>query len=249
MGGRLAGKSALITAAGQGIGTRDGAGDGARRRAGARDRHRLRSCSTRLPARRTSARARLDVLDDAAVTKTIESRCRRCRSCSTAQATSTTAPSSTARPKDWEFSFNLNVRAMYMTIQCSAAEDARHQKTGAGSIINMASIARSIKGLPNRFVYGTTQGGRHRPDQGRGRRFRRQGHPLQRDRAGHRRHAVAGRSGSTLPRTRWRRARSSSPASRWDGSRRPRKSRRWSCSSRPTSRHSSPATSIPAMAG
>ena len=62
-------------------------------------------------------------------------------------------------PKDWEFSFNLNVRAMYMTIRCALPKmlDA-HAKTGAAaSIVNMASVAGSIKGLPNRFVYGASK--------------------------------------------------------------------------------------------
>jgi 2-keto-3-deoxy-L-fuconate dehydrogenase len=57
-------------------------------------------------------------------------------------------------PKDWEFSFNLNVRAMYMTIRCALP---RMLENDGGSIINMASVAGSIKGLPNRFVYGASK--------------------------------------------------------------------------------------------
>jgi len=62
-------------------------------------------------------------------------------------------------PKDWDFSFNLNVRAMYVAIRAAVPKmlDA-HQKTGSwASIINMASVAGSIKGLPNRFVYGASK--------------------------------------------------------------------------------------------
>jgi 2-keto-3-deoxy-L-fuconate dehydrogenase len=54
----------------------------------------------------------------------------------------------------WDFSFNLNVRAMYRLIR--AALPAMLEQ-GGGSIINMASVAGSIKGAPNRFVYGTTK--------------------------------------------------------------------------------------------
>jgi 2-keto-3-deoxy-L-fuconate dehydrogenase len=61
--------------------------------------------------------------------------------------------------RDWDLSFNLNVRAMYVTIRCALPRMlAAYEKNGRGaSIINMASIAGSIRGLPNRFVYGTTK--------------------------------------------------------------------------------------------
>jgi 2-keto-3-deoxy-L-fuconate dehydrogenase len=56
--------------------------------------------------------------------------------------------------KDWGFAFDLNVRSMYRTIKAFLpAMLAR----GSGSIINMASAASSIKGVPNRFVYATTK--------------------------------------------------------------------------------------------
>jgi 2-keto-3-deoxy-L-fuconate dehydrogenase len=62
-------------------------------------------------------------------------------------------------PKDWDFSFNLNVRAMYVTIKCALPKMlARHEQSGKGaSIINMASVAGSIKGIPNRFAYGASK--------------------------------------------------------------------------------------------
>jgi 2-keto-3-deoxy-L-fuconate dehydrogenase len=56
--------------------------------------------------------------------------------------------------KDWEFSFNLNVRAMFMTIKCALP---RMLERGGASIINMASVAGSIKGIPNRFAYGASK--------------------------------------------------------------------------------------------
>jgi 2-keto-3-deoxy-L-fuconate dehydrogenase len=54
----------------------------------------------------------------------------------------------------WDFSFNLNVRAMYRLIRATLPAMLER---GGGSIINMASVASSIKGAPNRFVYGTTK--------------------------------------------------------------------------------------------
>ncbi|KQU76808.1 MULTISPECIES: SDR family oxidoreductase [unclassified Rhizobacter] len=55
----------------------------------------------------------------------------------------------------WDFSFDLNVRSMYRTIR--AALPAMLAAGAGGSIINVASVAGSIKGAPNRFVYGTTK--------------------------------------------------------------------------------------------
>jgi 2-keto-3-deoxy-L-fuconate dehydrogenase len=62
-------------------------------------------------------------------------------------------------PKDWDFSFNLNVRAMYVAIKAALpAMLDKHKNTGTwSSIINMASVAGSIKGIPNRFVYGASK--------------------------------------------------------------------------------------------
>jgi 2-keto-3-deoxy-L-fuconate dehydrogenase len=56
--------------------------------------------------------------------------------------------------KDWDFAFNLNVRSMFWT---SKAFLPGMLKKGGGSIINMSSIASSVKGLPNRFVYGASK--------------------------------------------------------------------------------------------
>ena len=54
----------------------------------------------------------------------------------------------------WDFSFNLNVRSMYRLIRAVLPGMLAQ---GTGSIINVASVASSIKGAPNRFVYGTTK--------------------------------------------------------------------------------------------
>ena len=56
--------------------------------------------------------------------------------------------------KDWDFSFNLNVKAHYHMIKAFLPGMLAK---GKGSIINMASVCSSIKGLPNRFVYGATK--------------------------------------------------------------------------------------------
>lgn len=57
-------------------------------------------------------------------------------------------------PRDWDFSMNVNVRSMYLVIR--AFLPGMLAKKG-GSIINMASIASSMRGLPNRLVYGTSK--------------------------------------------------------------------------------------------
>jgi len=56
--------------------------------------------------------------------------------------------------KAWHFSFDLNVKSMYRT--CRAFLPAM-LRAGKGNIINMSSVASSIRGAPNRFVYGSTK--------------------------------------------------------------------------------------------
>ncbi|PON17091.1 NAD(P)-dependent oxidoreductase [Candidatus Entotheonella serta] len=55
---------------------------------------------------------------------------------------------------DWDFSFTLNVRSMYRTIQAFLPAML---EAGCGSIINMSSVSSSLSGLPDRFIYGTTK--------------------------------------------------------------------------------------------
>lgn len=59
-----------------------------------------------------------------------------------------------ASDEEWNFALNLNVRSQYWAIQAALP---RMLAAGRGSIINMASVCSSIKGLPNRFIYGTTK--------------------------------------------------------------------------------------------
>jgi 2-keto-3-deoxy-L-fuconate dehydrogenase len=157
MSGRLAGKTALITAAGQGIGA-------AAARAMAAEGAKVYATDVN-PALLESYRGvpnitarELDVLDDAAVQRTIAELppLSVMFNCAGYVHNGTILD---CTPKDWDFSFNLNVRAMYVAIQAAVPKMLEHhRKTGEWcSIINMASIAGSIKGLPNRFVYGASK--------------------------------------------------------------------------------------------
>ncbi|MDD0837642.1 SDR family oxidoreductase [Curvibacter sp. HBC61] len=56
--------------------------------------------------------------------------------------------------EEWSFAFELNVRSQFRTIQAFLPGMLA---LGGGSIINVASVAGSLKGAPNRFVYGTTK--------------------------------------------------------------------------------------------
>ena len=57
-------------------------------------------------------------------------------------------------PDAWAFSFDLNVTAMYRTIRAFLPGMLAK---GSGSIVNMASAASSVKGVPNRFAYGASK--------------------------------------------------------------------------------------------
>jgi 2-keto-3-deoxy-L-fuconate dehydrogenase len=157
MSGRLEGKTALITAAGQGIGHATAlamAREGARVIATDANETLLGGMAgvANLVARK------LDVLDDAAVTSLIDELppLQILFNCAGYVHHGTILD---CLPKDWEFSFNLNARAMYVAIRAALPRMlAHHDSTGQGaSIINMASIAGSTKGLPNRFAYGASK--------------------------------------------------------------------------------------------
>jgi 2-keto-3-deoxy-L-fuconate dehydrogenase len=157
MAGRLEGKLALVTAAGQGMGRACAlqmAAEGATVYATDVDARLLEAYEGVANVRTR----RLDVLDDAAVAATLEElpaldvlfNCAGyVHHGSILDCTS----------EDWAFSMNLNVRAMYATIRAALPKMLeRHDRGGSGaSIINMASVAGSIRGLANRFVYGTSK--------------------------------------------------------------------------------------------
>ena len=56
--------------------------------------------------------------------------------------------------KDWDFSFNVNIKSMYFTIKSILPKMI---EANNGNIINMASVCSSIKGFPSRFVYGASK--------------------------------------------------------------------------------------------
>jgi len=55
---------------------------------------------------------------------------------------------------DWDFSMDLNVKSMHRTIRAFLPGMLAR---GGGSIINISSIASSVGGLPNRYIYGTSK--------------------------------------------------------------------------------------------
>jgi 2-keto-3-deoxy-L-fuconate dehydrogenase len=153
----LAGKVALVTAAGQGIGRATAAAmarEGAEVIASDVNPKLLESLAG-TPGITTRV---LDVLDDAAV-KTALGELPPLSVLFNCAGFVHNGTILDCEPQDWDFSFNLNVRAMYMTIKCALPKMlARHAQTGsAASIINMASVAGSIRGLPNRFAYGASK--------------------------------------------------------------------------------------------
>ena len=149
---RLQGKTALVTAAGQGIGRASVlamAAQGAQVLA-TDVNPKLLEAFAGVPNVRTAV---LDVLDKAAIQAVVQSLARidvlfNCagfvHNGSILQATD----------DEWNFAFNLNVRAQFWMIQAVVPVMLAH---GGGSIINMASVCGSLKGLPNRFIYGASK--------------------------------------------------------------------------------------------
>ena len=149
---RLAGKRALVTAAGQGIGRASVlamAAEGAQVLATDVNAKLLESYAGVANVTTTP----LDVLDKAAIqalvanieTPHVVFNCAGfVHAGSILQATDA----------DWDFAFNLNARAQYWMIQALLPGML---KQGGGSIINMASVCGSLKGLPNRFLYGASK--------------------------------------------------------------------------------------------
>ena len=152
MGGRLQGKKALITAAAQGIGRASAlafAREGAQVVATDVNEAKLHE----LAGTPGIAIRRLDVTDKAAIEA--------CAAevgavdvlfnCAGYVAGGTILE---CDDKAWDFSNDINVRAMFwMTRAFLPAMIAN----GGGSIVNMSSVASSVKGVINRFVYGTTK--------------------------------------------------------------------------------------------
>ena len=153
---RLKGKTALVTAAGQGIGKATAlalAAEGAQ--VWATDVNpALLATYGDTPGVRT---ATLDVLDKAAITRFVGGLplLDILFNCAGFVHNGTIAQ---ATDDDWNFAFNLNVRSQFWTIQAALPGMIERAKVAGGaSIINMSSVCSSIKGLPNRFIYGTSK--------------------------------------------------------------------------------------------
>ncbi len=56
--------------------------------------------------------------------------------------------------KDWDFSFDVNVKSMHRTLRAFVPAML---KNGGGSVVNIASVASSLHGIPMRYAYGTTK--------------------------------------------------------------------------------------------
>jgi len=150
---RLQGKKALLSAAGQGIGAataRAFAREGAQVYATDINDQLLQKLAAELPGIQTKE---LDVRDTQAVNAlaaelgAIEI----LFNCAGFVHQGTILDCSEA---DWDFSFDMNVKSMYRTCRAFLPAMLAAKK---GSIINMSSGASSVKGAPNRLVYGTTK--------------------------------------------------------------------------------------------
>ena len=149
MAGRLQGKRCFVTAAGQGIGRATAlayAAEGASVVATDRDAEKLKG----LDGIETLA---LDVLDDKAVAAAVKGAgpldvLFNCAGFVHQNSIET------CTDEEWNFAFALNVRAMWQTTRAALPGMIGR---GGGSIVNMSSACSSLKGAPNRFLYGTTK--------------------------------------------------------------------------------------------
>jgi 2-dehydro-3-deoxy-L-fuconate 4-dehydrogenase len=139
MSGRVQGKVALITAAGQGIGraiAEKFADEGAKVIATDLDPDKLQGLRAKL--------RKLDVLSEFGPLDILVN-------CAGFVHHGTVFD---CGDKDWEFSFDLNVKSMHRTIKTFLPAMLERK---AGSIVNIASTASSVRGIPNRYVYGITK--------------------------------------------------------------------------------------------
>jgi 2-keto-3-deoxy-L-fuconate dehydrogenase len=153
MAGRLKGKVALVTAAGQGIGRAIAAAfaaEGAQVIATDLDAGKLKGL-------RAAERGALDVRSTAAVEALAKEVSRKygaldvLANCAGFVHHGTVLDCAEA---DWDFSFDLNVKSMHRTIKAFLPAMLKRKR---GSIVNISSGASSVRGLPNRYVYGATK--------------------------------------------------------------------------------------------
>jgi len=150
--GRLTGKQALVTAAGQGIGAataRAFAAEGATVLATDIDEGLLRN----LEGVTGIQTARLDVTDAEQVRQVVAGAgpLDVLFNCAGFVAHGSILA---CDERDWDFSFELNVKAMYRMLRAVLPVML---DTGGGSIINMSSVASSVKGVPLRCAYGASK--------------------------------------------------------------------------------------------
>jgi 2-keto-3-deoxy-L-fuconate dehydrogenase len=148
MTGRLAGKTAFCTAAGAGIG---------RATAEAFAREGARVIATDLDAARleglNAEKLALDVRDTAAV-EAIAAAVGPVDVLFNCAGFVHHGAALECSEADWDFSFDLNVKSMHRTIRAFLPGMIAK---GGGSIVNIASVASSVRGVPNRYVYGATK--------------------------------------------------------------------------------------------
>ena len=151
MAGRLTGKTAFITAAAQGIGRATAlayAAEGARVIATDLNEAKLAEIAgDAITVHRLDATQAPDIARVAAAAGPVDV----LFNCAGFVHQGTILDATDA---EWDFAFALNVRSMFHTIRAFLPGMV---EAGHGSIINMSSAASSIKGAPNRFVYGTTK--------------------------------------------------------------------------------------------
>jgi NAD(P)-dependent dehydrogenase (short-subunit alcohol dehydrogenase family) len=152
VGDRLKGKRAFITAAGQGMGRAAAlafAAEGAQVWATDVNLEALRSLDG---APRVTTRL-LDVTDGAAVARIAgeAGEIDVLFNCAGIVHHGTIMECS---EQDWDRSFDINVKSMYRVTRAFLPGMLKRNK---GSIINMASVASSLRGLPNRLAYGTSK--------------------------------------------------------------------------------------------
>jgi 2-keto-3-deoxy-L-fuconate dehydrogenase len=151
MSNRLAGKTAFVTAAAQGIGRATAlafAAEGATVYASDINEAALAGlASDRILT------AKLNALDPAAIAEAVAD----AGDIDILFNCAGTVPQGTileATEAEWDFAFNLNVRSQFHTIRAILPNMI---KRGHGTIINVASAAGSIKAAPSRFIYGATK--------------------------------------------------------------------------------------------
>jgi 2-keto-3-deoxy-L-fuconate dehydrogenase len=152
MAGRLAGKTAFITAAGQGMG-RGAALAFARQGAQVWATDLNPKTLAELEGKEGIRTRVLDVTDEASIAKTSKDvgDIDVLFNCAGIVHHGTILD---CAPKDWDQTFAVNVKSMYLVTRAFLPGMLRK---GRGSIINMASVASSIRGLPNRFAYGASK--------------------------------------------------------------------------------------------